>query len=427
MPKKQSTGQGSKELATGELTSPSTISAAADDAMNAMLRNLKLPEQEKVEVTYTTRSGEVFTTLKPLRPQAAFVLSEAPDHPVLGVAVVGYSRFSKVSVMNIYNNHGCLVRWIVEDDPELVASAKADIAKLSLEDVKVVGTDRYSDVLNDRFVRVVIIGGPHTERHSKAHDALQACKNVLCDRPIAMSLEAIKDLFSLARQNNVIFMPMLPGRPGKAFSAVVMSLFASATSIACQRRLPDTFCTPQRQLELDDPATMMLLTDVAMQDIFAVNFSICMRPLSVEVKRISTSAHCFEVCVTYPNKCNFAIQCGLGQDDLDSQLFKLSGDSLADMRRVDHMSHVNINAHSANTSFNEVQDSADKVLRFTQEYDSARADALEQMYSMASGAKALASRVRPAQMENNVLDCVRIANAAFKSLQESTPVTITYY
>jgi len=54
------------------------------------------------------------------------------------------------------------------------------------------------------------------------------------------------------------------------------------------------------------------------------------------------------------------------QDDLDSQLFKLSGDSLADMRRVDHMSHVNINAHSANTSFNEVQDSADKVLRFTQ-------------------------------------------------------------
>jgi len=49
------------------------------------------------------------------------------------------------------------------------------------------------------------------------------------------------------------------------------------------------------------------------------------------------------------------------------------------------------------------------------------------MYSMASGAKALASRVRPSQMENNVLDCVRIANAAFKSLQESTPVTITYY
>ena len=31
----------------------------------------------------------------------------------------------------------------------------------------------------------------------------------------------------------------------QAFSAVVMSLFASATSIACQRRLPDAFCTPQ--------------------------------------------------------------------------------------------------------------------------------------------------------------------------------------
>ena len=31
--------------------------ALADEAMNAMLKNLKLPDQEKVEVTYTTRCG----------------------------------------------------------------------------------------------------------------------------------------------------------------------------------------------------------------------------------------------------------------------------------------------------------------------------------------------------------------------------------
>jgi len=40
-----------KKIRRGRITSQ----AAADDAMNAMLRNLKLPEQEKVEVTYTTR------------------------------------------------------------------------------------------------------------------------------------------------------------------------------------------------------------------------------------------------------------------------------------------------------------------------------------------------------------------------------------
>lgn len=32
------------------------VQALADEAMNAMLKNLKLPDQEKVEVTYTTRS-----------------------------------------------------------------------------------------------------------------------------------------------------------------------------------------------------------------------------------------------------------------------------------------------------------------------------------------------------------------------------------
>ena len=37
--------------------------------------------------------------------------TEAPDHPVLGVAVVGYAS-AKRSVMNVYNNDGCLVRWI---------------------------------------------------------------------------------------------------------------------------------------------------------------------------------------------------------------------------------------------------------------------------------------------------------------------------
>ena len=165
--------------------------------MNAMLMNLKLPEEEKVEVTYTTRSGDVVTTLKPLRVHPSFVLSEAPESPVLGVAVVGYSAgsFGKKTMMDIYNNHGCFVRWIVEDDPTQVKTAKADIAKLSMEGVQVVSTDRFADVLNDRFVRIVIVGGPPEVRHKRAEEALSANKNVLCDRPIALP---IGDLHSCA-------------------------------------------------------------------------------------------------------------------------------------------------------------------------------------------------------------------------------------
>ena len=216
----------------------------------------------------------MLTTLKALRPLASFVLSEAPDHPVLGVAVVGYSGVQKRAVVDVYNNDGCLVRWIVEDDPTLVQAAKDDVRKLGLEDVQGVPTSRYRDAIADRFVRVVIIGGPHQQRHTHAEQALRAGKNVLCDRPIAMTVQTANDLFETARASHAIFMPMLPGRPGKAFSAVVMSLFASAERVACQRHLPEDFKQQQPPPEISDPETQMILADVAMQDVFAVNFSI---------------------------------------------------------------------------------------------------------------------------------------------------------
>ena len=43
---------------------------------------------------------------------------------------------------------GCLVRWIVEDDADRSAAATKDIADLQLEDVRVVASSRYEDVLN---------------------------------------------------------------------------------------------------------------------------------------------------------------------------------------------------------------------------------------------------------------------------------------
>lgn len=330
--------------------------------------------------------------------------------------------------MNVYNNDGCLVRWIVEDDAERVAAAKKDIDELGLEDVRVVPSARYSDVLSDRFVRVVIIGGLPELREERAREALSAGKNVLCERPIAFTLQSSKEIFELARNSETIFMPMLPGRPGKAFSAVVMSLFSSAELIECQRKLPDGFQAVQKEVDVGDKACIKLLTDMAMHDIFAVNFSVCMRPLSVTAKRIASDTHSLEVSVTYPNQCIYTVRGGLGQDHVDTQLFKLTGEALSSMRRVDHMHDDGPMSHAANTTFSETSGDRDlRMLSFQQEYDAARADALEQMYAMASGAKALASRVRPQLIENNLSDCLRIAQAALESLKSNAAVDIHYH
>ena len=231
---------------------------------------------------------------------------------------------------------GCLVRWIVEDDADRSAAAKQDIAELQLEDVRVVASSRYEDVLGDRFVRVVILAGPQEAREARAKSALSAGKHVLCERPIAFTLHSAKEVFDLARSKQAIFMPMLPGRPGKAFSAVVMSLFSSSEMIECQRKLPDDFKAPKQEAQ-DDKALLMLFADIAMQDIFAVNFSICMRPLSVTARRIASQEHSVEVSVTYPNRLVYTVRGGFGQDKIDTQLFKLTGEALNSMRRVDHM------------------------------------------------------------------------------------------
>lgn len=61
-----------------------------------------------------------------------------------------------------------------------------------------------------------------------------------------------------------------------------------------------------------------------------------------------------QIILTYPNKMEYSILSGRGQTQLDAQLFKISGNSLQDMRSVDHMTHMSINSHAANTSFNEV-------------------------------------------------------------------------
>ena len=47
--------------------------ALADEAMNAMLKNLKLPEQEKVEVTYTTRCASRASPRTPCAHVSLFV------------------------------------------------------------------------------------------------------------------------------------------------------------------------------------------------------------------------------------------------------------------------------------------------------------------------------------------------------------------
>ncbi|EKX40616.1 hypothetical protein GUITHDRAFT_164650 [Guillardia theta CCMP2712] len=332
------------------------------------------------------------------------------------------------------------MKWIVEDDENLIKEAKATLESMKIKEAKVVPSSQYTDVLNDKSVRIgeywcnhasrdllnvilaVIISGPVVDRPRRASEALKAHKDVLCDRPIAMTIDSARELFALGRRQKQVLMTLLPGRPGKSFSAVVMSLFSSASKIVCERVIPDGYKHPllDKKINPSDPSVEAMFIDTILHDCFAVNFCMCMRPTEVSSCLVSGKEHKAEITVLYPNGCVYTIFTALGLESVDTQSFSLSGERLVEMRRVDHM-------HVFQHEITQDKHQESKVLRFTQEYEAARADALEQMYAASSGAKAIASRVRPQLIEQNVVDCLRIAQACTKALRTGQTVPIEYW
>lgn len=66
----------------------------------------KIALDESIPVTYTTRSGEVFTTLKPLRPMPSLVLSHHPEAPTHNVAMVGFPQLGADLIRTLALNEG---------------------------------------------------------------------------------------------------------------------------------------------------------------------------------------------------------------------------------------------------------------------------------------------------------------------------------
>lgn len=56
------------------------------------------------------------------------------------------------------------------------------------------------------FVDVVYVGTIHPHHHSVGMMFLNAKKNVLCEKPLAMNLREVKELVAAAKMNNIFLM-----------------------------------------------------------------------------------------------------------------------------------------------------------------------------------------------------------------------------
>lgn len=90
------------------------------------------------------------------------------------------------------------------------SSSSADRAKKFLEecgcpsDAKAYGS--YKELVNDPNVDIIYVATPHSHHYQNTRLALEAKKNVLCEKALTTNAEQARILVDLARKNNLFFM-----------------------------------------------------------------------------------------------------------------------------------------------------------------------------------------------------------------------------
>lgn len=92
-------------------------------------------------------------------------------------------------------------QFIKEFCPSGGWAQKAGLYKV---DVEAVGS--YDQVYSRDDVDCIYIGTPHTDHYASAKAALEANKNVLCEKPVTITAEQAKALTTLAQAKGLFFM-----------------------------------------------------------------------------------------------------------------------------------------------------------------------------------------------------------------------------
>ena len=96
---------------------------------------------------------------------------------------------------------------MLNDFPGIKLVGIADKDPKQLEDVKE-GIKRYTDnqeLFDDPEVDVVIIAANNNQHHDLGLQAAAAKKDIICEKPVAMSLEELDDMEKAVRKNGVKF------------------------------------------------------------------------------------------------------------------------------------------------------------------------------------------------------------------------------
>lgn len=115
----------------------------------------------------------------------------------LRVAVIGTGFVGRVHVENIRRQADAAVVAIADQTEEIAAGFGRSLGVART-------TGNYRDLLDDPSIDAVHICTPNKTHYPIAKDAIEAGKNVICEKPLAMTAAEASRLVALARSRNVV-------------------------------------------------------------------------------------------------------------------------------------------------------------------------------------------------------------------------------
>lgn len=120
----------------------------------------------------------------------------------IGVAIVGVGRMGAIHLYNTLREPRANVLYVVDASQERLDHMNKKYF-LAERGIKIVPTDNWQEVLNDQRVEACLISTPTFTHEYYTRTSLEANKHVLCEKPLAETIEEVDSLVKLAESKNL--------------------------------------------------------------------------------------------------------------------------------------------------------------------------------------------------------------------------------
>ncbi len=189
---------------------------------------------------------------------------------MINIGLIGLGRWGINYLKTIRLINGINLKWI--------SALSGSTIKFSLELIserdKINYTKKYSDMLLDKSLDAVIISTPVSTHYEIAKKSLLAKKHVLCEKPVVLTSKELNELISIAKKNNLVFMPAHLHLYNPAISRLKVDIESGKFGKIYYIRTIGTGFGPVRQ-------DISAFWDIMIHDCYIIHYLIGSNPLSI--------------------------------------------------------------------------------------------------------------------------------------------------